>query len=452
MTSTSHELNLKVMRLSRPFLNSSNIIPFEQSFQLQSNQSFTTLISKDLLKASTLNLSNNYDSNMLSLFSTTDFNLSDVLSLPGTFGNIHLGEIFSSYLCVNNDSHVSVQRVGIKAELQTSSQRFSLLDTSSDPDSVVSLVPNQSSEFRINHEIRELGVHILVCTITYHHQMEKKSFRKFYKFQVLNPILVKTKIVNPVNSAKNNQQFEDISNFCIKNNSNIIFIECQLQNLTLQPIYIEKLNFIFSKDLFKFTDLNCSQRDDNKLGGNFPDKNVFNEACLNPLDIRQYLFKLDPLENKLEEARAIQNLGKLEISWRSIFGQLASLETSDLTTKPLKVEAFELAIISIPDVIYSEEPFKLKLSLKNNSNTKAHYIISAVKVKMSSILLNGNSDLDLGEFLEKEEKNFEMEFFPLLTGLHKIVGVKVIETFSSVEREVDKLAEIFVVNFSKIIM
>ena len=45
------------------------------------------------------------------------------------FGNIYLGETFTSYLSINNDSTTAVNDVAFKAELQTSSQRhvFNLL-------------------------------------------------------------------------------------------------------------------------------------------------------------------------------------------------------------------------------------------------------------------------------------------------------------------------------------
>jgi hypothetical protein len=166
--STTHLLTLKVLRLSKP------------SF---STKEEPELIEEDL---------NNVE--------TTDF-----LSLPAAFGNIYLGETFSSYLCVNNDSLTSVQNVAFKAELQTASQRFTLADTIGTASPVnsnanlsprrtsisdVSLLPRQSSEFILHHEIKELGIHILVCSVHYSPQtksttMDRKFFRKFFKFQVI---------------------------------------------------------------------------------------------------------------------------------------------------------------------------------------------------------------------------------------------------------------------------
>ena len=54
----------------------------------------------------------------------SDLGVSDVLELPPAFGNIYLGEKFTSYLSINNDSVITVDDVAFKAELQTSSQRY----------------------------------------------------------------------------------------------------------------------------------------------------------------------------------------------------------------------------------------------------------------------------------------------------------------------------------------
>ena len=45
--------------------------------------------------------------------------------------------------------------------------------------------------------MKELGTHILVCEVTYAApHREKLNFRKFFKFQVMKPLDVKTKFYN----------------------------------------------------------------------------------------------------------------------------------------------------------------------------------------------------------------------------------------------------------------
>ena len=46
------------------------------------------------------------------------FAVTPMLRLPQSFGSIFLGETFSSFLCINNESGLTVRDVAIKAELQ----------------------------------------------------------------------------------------------------------------------------------------------------------------------------------------------------------------------------------------------------------------------------------------------------------------------------------------------
>ena len=50
-----------------------------------------------------------------------------LLVLPQSFGNIYLGETFSSYVCVHNDSTEVCSTVILRADLQTATQRINLV-------------------------------------------------------------------------------------------------------------------------------------------------------------------------------------------------------------------------------------------------------------------------------------------------------------------------------------
>ena len=47
--------------------------------------------------------------------------------LPQSFGNIYLGETFTSYVCVHNDSTEVCSTVVLRADLQTATQRINLV-------------------------------------------------------------------------------------------------------------------------------------------------------------------------------------------------------------------------------------------------------------------------------------------------------------------------------------
>ncbi|KAJ4438077.1 hypothetical protein ANN_14016 [Periplaneta americana] len=118
------------------------------------------------------------------------------LGCLGITPNIYLGETFSSYICVHNDSNQIAKDVSVKADLQTSSQRIPL--SGHQTESVATeLHPQDTVDDVIHHEVKEVGTHILVCEVSYTSPTQTRlSFRKFFKFQVLKPLDVKTKFYN----------------------------------------------------------------------------------------------------------------------------------------------------------------------------------------------------------------------------------------------------------------
>ena len=107
--SVDHCLALKVMRLTRPSLGQSTV-----------------------LQTSSLDLG----SELLDQHQARDVNTSPglaslspgcLLVLPQSFGNIYLGETFTSYVCVHNDSTEVCSTVILRADLQTATQRINLV-------------------------------------------------------------------------------------------------------------------------------------------------------------------------------------------------------------------------------------------------------------------------------------------------------------------------------------
>jgi trafficking protein particle complex subunit 13 len=70
--------------------------------------------------------------------------------------------------------------------------------------------------------VKEIGTHILVCEVAYITPAGfPKSFRKFFKFQVVKPLDVKTKFYN----AETDE----------------VYLEAQIQNITAGTICLEKV-------------------------------------------------------------------------------------------------------------------------------------------------------------------------------------------------------------------
>ena len=120
-----------------------------------------------------------------------------MLTLPSSFGTIQLGETFSSCLAVNNEAGTDITDVQLTVEIQTATTKVLLAEYSAGSDGV--LKGGDTLEAIVHHEIKELGQHVLACTVQYRlppgahrparaEENEKdpslQLFRKFYKFAV----------------------------------------------------------------------------------------------------------------------------------------------------------------------------------------------------------------------------------------------------------------------------
>ncbi|CAG8547820.1 6184_t:CDS:1 [Ambispora leptoticha] len=377
-----------------------------------------------------------------------------------SFGKVYLGETFGSLIRVSNDSTVLTREISVKAEIQTSTQRFPLTDTSLEP--LSTLGPSKSTEHVIQHEIKELGVHLLVCSVTYlTDDGEKRNIRQIHRFQVMNPLAVKTKVNNMADGK--------------------VFLEVQVQNVADREMHLERMKFE-SGDVFGFKDLNyvvddngmevmskqlestkkeidnINDKEDTQNSERSLEENVEEEEpesifgiqnYLNPQDIRQYLYMLTPkpgIEERL--ARTINVLGKLDIVWRSNSGETGRLQTSQLTRKPPILEEIELSVTTIPASIILETPFTLGCRIRNRTTSVLKVVVTAVKSKMGAVLLSGPSTKNLGELAPDNVVDFQLEFVPLSPGLQRVGGLKISDVISGYTKEIDHFTDIFVL-FSK---
>ncbi|KAG0742760.1 hypothetical protein G6F62_001804 [Rhizopus arrhizus] len=399
-----HLLSLKVMRLSRPQFATTLPVFYESTEPSPLVDGLDSLNISDLTACHPIQPSD---------IQIRDFGLSQMLKLPSAFGNIYLGETFSTLVSINNESPIPVHQVTTKIELQTSSQRFLLADQPPLND----LSPGANSDITVSHEIKELGVHILVCSVQYIGDGKKRHFRKFYKFQVSNPLAVKTKLNNMIDGR--------------------VFLEAQLQNVSAGPMFLERMKFEPSEH-FGFESLN---------GRMDSEKTVFEDQFIHPQDVRQYLYMLSP-HHADRISRTTNALGKLDIVWRSAMGDMGRLQTSQLTRKAPLLEDIEIQPFWVQQgaevKVVLETPFRLGIRITNHSNENMKLVLSAIKTKMGSVLLSGLGSRQLGELGPSQSTETELEFFPLTPGLQRVGGLRVMDLLSGYTKDVDHVCDIFV--------
>ncbi|KAK4056057.1 hypothetical protein OIO90_002788 [Microbotryomycetes sp. JL221] len=319
-----HLVALKVLRAAKPSLVQANTkIYYEDS----------SMVSRALQQIDDNSLDERHDSLG---------HITGALMLPSTFGTIYLGETFSALLSLSNDlarppePTATATALTMKVEMNTGTpaqqpagpqapaqaQQPQLgglkhhLATVQAPNDA--LRPGESVEALVSHEIKELGMHALVCTVTYAAQivdessqlrMVNRSFRKVYKFQVSNPLSVRTKAHSPnIN----------VANAVLRaGERDKIFLEVQVQNQCETAMIFERMRF------------------DSVPGMTVRDVNesIFEQtsSLLSPGAVRQLVFVLTSGPDvHTPPPGSSQELGRLELVWRTPHGELGRLQTSML--------------------------------------------------------------------------------------------------------------------------
>jgi trafficking protein particle complex subunit 13 len=204
-------------------------------------------------------------------------------------------------------------------------------------------------------------------------------------------------------------------------------------------MYLNRMKFD-PNPLFDYTDLSLN------LGSKSEDLQVFGKSgMISPQDTRQYLYLLTPKIPTDLETRTTPNLGKLDIGWNSAQGQAGKLQTSQLTRKVPTIDPFEISVVHVPPRIEPECPFVIKVRARNNlPDEKQLLSIQGVKSKMSNVLIYGSNEIKLGFIEPQSSLEFEMTFFALLAGVHKVTGLKITEAVGGSSKDVDCLAIVHV--------
>ncbi|KAK6187872.1 hypothetical protein SNE40_005803 [Patella caerulea] len=401
-------LALKVMRLTKPTLMPFNLILADD--QDLCGTEILTQNKNDLSKPRGLNY----------------FPLGDLLTLPQNFGNIVLGETFSSYISVHNDSNQVCKEITLKADLQTSSQRLSLSSRNSQP--VPELLPDHSIDDVIHHEVKELGTHILVCVVSYvTNTGENLAFRKFFKFQVLKPLDVKTKFYNA--------------------ESDEVYLEAQIQNITPFPIYMENVSLEPSPQ-YKVKQLNSASD-----GKKDSEDEVFCRInYLSPTDTRQYLYCLKPkpeLYPEIKQRKGLNNIGKLDIVWKTNMGEKGRLQTSQLQRVAPGYGDIKLTVESLPDTVSLECIFDVTCRITNCCERTMDLTLVLQNPNSSNstgLMWCGISGKQLGKLPQNESIDIQLTLLAVSPGLQSISGLRLTDNFLKRTYEHDDIAQIFVID------
>ncbi|CAL9163714.1 unnamed protein product, partial [Musa hybrid cultivar] len=432
-----HSLAFRVMRLCRPSFQAEDAV-----FRLL--DPLDLLAPEDLLDDPTLPLDLLFDdaASPDARVANSDFtfrdrfqirspvdamSLSGLLVLPQSFGNIYLGETFSSYISVNNSSKFEARDVIIKAEIQTERQRILLLDTSKSP--VESIRSGGRYDFIVEHDVKELGPHTLVCTALYNDgDSERKYLPQFFKFVVSNPLSVKTKVRT------------------VKDNT---LLEACIENHTKSNLYMDQVEFEPAQQWIA-TRLEV---DEHTSETNSKTRGLFKPPILVTAGggIYNYLYLLkSTVESGRVRVDSSSILGKFQITWRTNLGEPGRLQTQQIYGTPIVHKDIDLHILDVPPIIVLERPFLVHLSLKNQTERTLGpfeiFTSPGISSEEKVAMVNGIQKLVLPPVEAFDSNIIELNMIAPRLGVQKISGVTV---FDVREKKVyDPLPDIEVIPLS----
>uniref|UniRef100_A0A2L2YC36 Trafficking protein particle complex subunit 13 n=1 Tax=Parasteatoda tepidariorum TaxID=114398 RepID=A0A2L2YC36_PARTP len=400
-----HLLALKVMRLTKLSLYTTHLVSCDSSYfscNILANE-----VEKDIGSPKDLEL----------------FNSGNLLMLPQSFGNIYLGETFSCYMSVHNDSQQKVTAVHVQADLQIGMQKIVLAGQRGNYSTFTELNPDHSVDDVIHHEVKEIGTHILACTVSYTTvNGEKMHFRKFFKFQVSKPLDVKTKFYNA----------ED---YC----SDEVYLEAPIQNITYAPMCLERVTLEPSNN-FVSHQLNTIE----SINGVYQ---VFGETnCINPLDSRQYLFCLTPKPGTVTYSKLSKNvtsIGKLDIVWRTGMGEKGRLQTSQLERMVPGYGEIRLAVVEIPGIVKLEKLFPVTVRITNACDRALDLLLTLNNSFTNGILWHGISGQKITNLEKGSCVYVSLEAIAVRPGLQGLSGLTIKELFLNRIEDFADFAHVF---------
>ncbi|KAL8130438.1 hypothetical protein V2J09_019593 [Rumex salicifolius] len=413
VSGSAHSLAFRVMRLCRPSLHIDTPLRFDAADLLVGEDIFDDPVASSELPLLLKSVSASTDSSDLSFRSRVLLHhsedasgLSGFLLLPQSFGAIYLGETFRSYVSVNNSSNFEVRDVVIKAEIQTERQKLTLLDTSKAP--VESIRAGGRYDFIVEHDVKELGAHTLVCNALYvDGDGDRKYLPQFFKFIVANPLSVKTK-VRAVKDAT--------------------FVEACIENHTKVNLFMDQVEFQPAAH-WTATVLNADMH--------HSENSVTREIFKTPVLIRagggthNFLYQLR-LSTQGSEHEGSNILGKLQITWRTNLGESGRLQTQQILGTPIVRKDIELHAKEIPSHIILHRPFQVHLDV-NNQTERA---IGPFEVWMSgpdneeekAVMVNGLQTMMLPLIEAASSTDFHLSLIATQLGVQKITGITLFDT------------------------
>jgi len=315
-----------------------------------------------------------------------------------------LEKIFKCYLSVRNISEMAISKLSMKVELRTNSnKKFTLV---SGEQEISELAQNYFYFHIISHEVDEKNNHVLIVDCKYILNGENKSFQKFFKFNVFDPLEISTRLTSF--------------------NYGYITTAELINKITSDIIYIDEINFITEPGL-----ISKALSFDNSWIPNFEPK-----IELNPENKWQFLFKIEQ-EDVFNNYKDII-LGKIVVRWRTSSGEIGIFYSLPIKRVPIPKKFALLTMLNIPEKMQINEMVTCTMKITNISKKEIRPSISISPTK--EILVTGITSFVMETIPSKGEQQLIVNILPTQSGIHKFPPIKIRDVFTEKSFDFDTLS------------
>ena len=252
----------------------------------------------------------------------------------------------------------------------------------------------------VTKDLKELGAHTLVCSATYYDAAgERKYSPQYFKFNVANPLSVRTK----VRAAPRGRAFLEV---CIENSTRYA--------LLLDSARFDTVDGIVAKDMTPEFGGEAARLDgvDDSPDAGLPSLGKRAVYRLDPSSgAAHYLFEITRANASEEPLTPQTQLGKLELRWRGAMGDPGRLQTQVIaaggagSTAPAPAAAkMRQSIIVHPpppdaedvSTVYAETPFILRAAVEALAPIRADACVVRVEDLVSGVYVDGPRAVRVG--------------------------------------------------------
>mmetsp|Transcript_11934 Transcript_11934/g.27872 ORF Transcript_11934/g.27872 Transcript_11934/m.27872 type:complete len:381 (-) Transcript_11934:6-1148(-) len=341
------------------------------------------------------------------------------LLLPMSLTQSLVGEDFSGYLHLSNNSAAIVNNVILRVELQIGNSKISLFSNASNP--VASIAHGEFFDAHVAHSLKDAGTYVLTCNITYSlaslPSSEPQGFKRAYRFPAVQPFSVLHRVVQ-LDSR--------------------LLIECTIENATKENIVLVRAMLKCSKE-----GLHCSVQGLQEGDGS---SSSSTSTLLRPRGVQHVVFIVTPSDASAASAMAalsdLDLVGTLSLTWRVPDGPSGCTDSHQVRIRPGVPRDLDLRVVACPQQVSVEVPFELEVEVANRTSRVMEPCITFDMQMMGSVKVHGAVQHRVGRLEPFSRVQLPLSLLAVVPGLHTLRGVFVLDALSQAKTDIAALCDI----------